>query len=58
MVRPSHLLCLVRDGARSFEQGQRMLCADKPPGRISKVRGTKEGEGNLPEAALIYHYHL
>lgn len=46
MVLPSHLLCLVRDGARSFEQGQRMLCADKLQGRISKMRGTKEEKGN------------
>ena len=46
MVLPSHLLCLVRDGARSFEQGQRTLCADKPQGRISKMKGTKEEKGN------------
>lgn len=46
VVQPSRLSCSVRDGARSFEQGQRMLCADKPQGRISKVRGTKEEKGN------------
>ena len=43
----SHLAfwCLARAGAQSFEQGQRMACAGKPQGRISKMMGTREGKG-------------